>query len=342
MGELLDKYHLLQQGTLWSSNGRCKGYAVSNPGEAAKITDYVTALDGGLNPNPPQLATDTGIGIVGMLTALAKPTPTPAPSPQLIWSGDFDTGDFIQYDSVQQYVAGRASAVTTASTLGGPSAPRAGKYFAQFHVIDGEIVAVGGERCEAVKGGLNIAVGVEQYYAWSIAMPKNFPANGILGQFHSNYNYGQSNIQFFIDHGQIGAFGASSSSPRLCVGVNGGPIILNPDGSPKVMGQYVNQTYSKAFDLGLLSSWLGIGWIDIVIHVIWKDDLTGTVELWTKKSTDSDLVKQVNQVGNIATLYKDHSAYLKVGLYHTDAASIVPDGYIWYDQVRLGDSLDGL
>src|SRR6478672_996645 len=71
MGALSAAYAILTTGQLWSSVGKCKGYAVANPGEAAKITAYVAALDRGERPAPPVLATATGRGIVGMLEALA-------------------------------------------------------------------------------------------------------------------------------------------------------------------------------------------------------------------------------------------------------------------------------
>jgi hypothetical protein len=72
---LADAYALLKTGTLWSSTGRCKGYAVANPGEAAKVDAYVAALAAGQAATPPALATATGRGLVGMLAALA-PTHT--------------------------------------------------------------------------------------------------------------------------------------------------------------------------------------------------------------------------------------------------------------------------
>lgn len=69
-------YATLKSGSLWSSTGKCKGYAVSNPGEAAKIDAYVAAVAAGQFPVAPVLQTATGRGIVGMLAALA-PSPPP-------------------------------------------------------------------------------------------------------------------------------------------------------------------------------------------------------------------------------------------------------------------------
>jgi hypothetical protein len=78
MSALADAYDVLRSGTLWASTGRCKGFAVANPGEAAKIDQYVAALATGDHPAVPALTTATGKGIVGMLAALifAPPPPT--------------------------------------------------------------------------------------------------------------------------------------------------------------------------------------------------------------------------------------------------------------------------
>lgn len=77
MSALATAYARLKSGTLWSSTGKCKGYAVQNPGEAAKIDAYVAALDAGsFTAAPPVLATATGQGLVGMLAALAAQIPS--------------------------------------------------------------------------------------------------------------------------------------------------------------------------------------------------------------------------------------------------------------------------
>ncbi len=92
---LADAYAVLQSGTLWSSTGKCKGYAVANPGEAKQIDAYVAALNAHQSVQPPVLATKTGQGIVGMLAALAvvpvPPTPTPTPPSSLAASLGFHT-----------------------------------------------------------------------------------------------------------------------------------------------------------------------------------------------------------------------------------------------------------
>lgn len=82
MGALADAYAILKTGTLWSSTGRCKGYAPSDPREAAQVDSYIAALDGGQVVAPPELVTATGRGLVGMLAALATAPPSPATQQQ--------------------------------------------------------------------------------------------------------------------------------------------------------------------------------------------------------------------------------------------------------------------
>ncbi len=70
-------YALLKQGTLWSSAGKCKGYAASNPAEAAQIDSYVAGLVAGGNPIVPALATATGRGLVEIIQGGYAPSVTP-------------------------------------------------------------------------------------------------------------------------------------------------------------------------------------------------------------------------------------------------------------------------
>ena len=315
-------------GTQWdrcdSSGGACAPIAGANAATYAPVSaDAGSTLRIAVTASN---AYGSAVATSAATAAIAAPTTAGPDTANVVWNGDFDSGTFGQYDSIQQFVTGRAAIVGSAGSLGGPAAPAGGKDFFQCRVVNGDVV-YGGERCEILKGGLGISNGADQWYGWSMAMPANLPANGITGQFHSNYNYAQSNVQLFIDHGQVGAYGATSSAPRWIIGVNGGPAVPG--------GQYVSNTYSKAYDLGPLSNWRGAGWIDVVLHVKWSDTTNGTVELWLKKAGASTYTKYVSQVGNVATLYQGYQAYLKLGLYRPGASGLA-DGYIWYDQVHDG------
>jgi hypothetical protein len=307
-----------------SSGGACGAISTANG-----ATYVLTSADAGSTIRVAVTASNaygSAVAASAATPVVSSSAPTSAPSGTVLWNGDFETGNFSQYDSLQQFVTGRASVLASATGNGGPSAPRKGNNFFQCRVVNGDNV-YGGERCEALKGGLNIANGSDQYYGWSLAMPANLPANGLTGQFHGTYDYAQADVQFFIDHGQVGAFGATGSAPRWVLGVNGGPAVPG--------GQYVSNTYSRAYDLGPLSNWVGAGWIDVVMHIKWSDTTTGTVELWMKKAGTSTYTKFVSQVGNVANLYQGYTAYLKLGLNRSQSSGL-PDGYIWFDQVRSG------
>lgn len=89
LNKLNDGYtNKLKKGTLWNGAGKCKGYAVSNPGEAALIDRYVQQLVAGGNPAAPVLSTLTGQGIVeiiqgGYAPAAAQHTVTVVGTPQV-------------------------------------------------------------------------------------------------------------------------------------------------------------------------------------------------------------------------------------------------------------------
>ena len=65
---------------LWGGGGRYHSYAKSNPGEAGRLDAYVAALVAGEHVEPPQLATEFGRMIVGLIAAGAAPQPQVAVS----------------------------------------------------------------------------------------------------------------------------------------------------------------------------------------------------------------------------------------------------------------------
>jgi len=253
------------------------------------------------------------------------------------WNGDFETNSLSQYDSGTQCVPGQATVTTNASAVGGPSAARQGTYFFQSLTKSGDNIQ-NGERCEILKGGLNMVNGADQYYGWSVYIPKNLPTKGftITGQFHGTYNFNQANAMFIIDSGQIGYNGASGTSQHWDLGVNGG----STDTAICPSGQYVNTACSHLYDLGLLSNWEG-QWVNVALHIKWQDTNTGTIELWMKKTSDTGYTKYVSDVGNVSNLWQGYTAYLKLGLYRGLNTSL-PDTYVWYDNVKQGTSFDSV
>lgn len=281
------------------------------------------------------------------VTTTVTQTVTAPSGPTAVWNGDFETGDFSQYDGgLQQFAPGRSTVVSTSSSLGGPSGPRTGTKFSQYLVKSGDNV-LGGERAEALKGNLGVANGADQWYSWSFSLPSSFPvsANGqtrsiLIGQFHSDSNatfQGQANIQFGVTPNLAGAnFGHTATSPGFFVGVNGG--------DPNQNGQYLNintptgglngHPYtSYAFDLGALAPYQGGVWTDWVMHVVWSDSGTGLVDVYRRLSGESSFTKVVS-FPNCSNLYRGYSAYLKVGMNRTQSSGMA-DGYVWFDDFKL-------
>lgn len=83
VNKLRNGYDRLKQGTLWSSSGKCKGFAASNPGEASQIDRFVTDIVAGGPVTIPTLSTATGQGIIEMIVGgyLSEIEPVPVPTP---------------------------------------------------------------------------------------------------------------------------------------------------------------------------------------------------------------------------------------------------------------------
>lgn len=140
-------------------------------------------------------------------TALGTPSAPPAPPaapPQLpaLFVGDFETGDFSQWSTVQEVADDRAQ------VLGAPV--RQGSYAARFEVRDGDLVAAG-ERAEVLWGSSAIPTlreGEEHYIGWSTYFPADFPnTNGhsLFMQTHPS-GTGFPPIEMRCDNGQISIY----------------------------------------------------------------------------------------------------------------------------------------
>lgn len=301
----------------------------------------------------------TGTNNFGSTTVVSSPTavilvagsPPPPPDPggdgTAEWVGDFETGNFSQFDDSTQGL--QNAVVTDASSHGGPSSARRGTHFYQSEVHSGDNIA-GGERCEIIKGGLQAANGVEKWYSFSWALPSSFPSGNssvggtLLGQFHSNSDQpsaSQANIQIATSPNFAGVnYSHTYADPGLVVGINGG--------DPTQNGQYYNingQTNglnghpytSFAFDLGALSSYKNVGWIDWAFHIIWSDSGAGLVEVY-QRMPGAGSYSRVAQLLNCSNMYRGYSAYLKLGQNRKQSSGL-PIGYVWFDEARKGTTL---
>lgn len=163
------------------------------------------------------------------------------------WEGDFESGNLSQWDSVQQFAAGRV-------TLEHKTV-RQGRYAARFEIRPGDHWAglVGGERAEVLKG-MGETAGQESYWAWSTYFPKSFVSDPTAGfqmftQWHSSSNTNVSGVSFQV------------VKERLAVRVAGG----------------TNPLAWKPYDLGPL---IRGAWQDFVVHVRWSSGDDGVFDVW--------------------------------------------------------------
>ena len=193
------------------------------------------------------------------------------------WRGDYETGDFSQWDcGVQEKVAGRASIVT--------SPVRQGKYAARYEVRPGDTNVAGsgnGERTEALSCR-SPQDGEEQWWGWSTMFASDFSASkSTWNSFTQWHNSGTSGgtLGFVVVGKELRfqSFGGNPSSPafRSC--------------------KIADRTNGK--------------WYDFVFHVKWSSSANvGFAEVWVNGT-------KVVELMNTPTLYTGQGVYPKQGYY---------------------------
>ena len=196
------------------------------------------------------LTVDRGIGIAVIVIVLVISAVATSGSAGVGWRGDYETGNFSQWDGgVQEKVDGRATIVT--------SPVRQGKYAARYEVRPGDNNVAGsgnGERTEAlVLRGTRGREGDEQWYAWSTMFAPDFSASNsdwnIFTQWHNSGTTG-GRVEFYINGNTLG-FTTHGGDPA------------NPA--------------ARAWDIGSKSN--GV-WYDFIFHVKWSTSNAGFVEVW--------------------------------------------------------------
>ncbi|MCF6406009.1 polysaccharide lyase [Chitinophaga filiformis] len=210
-----------------------------------------------------------------LASALTSPVPVIA---------DWETGDASQWRGIitadpAQFYVGISSVVPV----------RQGTYAARFIVRPNDTIAgISGERCEAdmsLEGKNNYTletVGDEYYYGWSTYFPTTWtnPKNfGVFMQFHHN-NYINPPISFNAHNDTIG------------VNIWTGHVTVNTSGKLNFMyKQYhiLRNTLSKGL------------WNDFIVHVKFRPDWQGIVEVWHRLQGQAEFSK-VLSVDSIPTM----------------------------------------
>lgn len=229
--------------------------------------------------------------------------------------GDFETGDYSQWSSIQAAdVGAQFNAVT--------SPVREGTYAAKFTVRNGDIVS-SGERCEVLHFP-QIHDGEEFFYGWSTYFPSGFvdtlPGTQfkIIQQFHDNLSVGPPNFSLRVKNG---AFEFRRNTGTVDVAGVGTSV------STDTFGAFSTQV-----------------WHDWIIQIVWRTASTGLVRVYHKLQSEASYTL-VHETGTIPTLQSpgagvaSSTCYTKLGLYR----NIFPDTYtddLYHDGFRIGRSFD--
>jgi hypothetical protein len=161
---------------------------------------------------------------------------------EVIWRGDFETGDITQWTKPQEVSPDRLQVVD--------SPARQGKHALRVEVRQGDnpIQGASGNRAELVWSPVE-QEGNDRYYGWSTLWPAEYPSDDAW--------------QVFTQWHQTGDTG----SPPLVLYVKGEQMVLHIGGDP---GETV---WTHPLERGK--------WHDFILHAKWSSDPgVGYVELW--------------------------------------------------------------
>jgi hypothetical protein len=133
--------------------------------------------------------------LVALITALSVTKPAHG---TVLWKGDFQTGDFSQWGTLQEAATNRLQIVTN------PAAP--GERYAMQVTVDSGDVVSNGARAEATYEGANPAEGDSRYYHWQTYFPADFVAADywqIFTQWHQYISGGSPPLAIMVWGNQI-------------------------------------------------------------------------------------------------------------------------------------------
>lgn len=212
-----------------------------------------------------------------------------AVGPRQLFVGDFETGDFRQWDVCQSKLTnGSCTAVGRGNRAMGivdGAEARQGGHAARFTVRPGDVPDFGGgERSEVQSSapGALVHEGDERWYEWSVRYPQDMP--DVRGRY-------------FV----ILQWHSSSGSPPLAVDLSRGSVDIGGDGVRSAPRRTIGPIRRGE-------------WVDYVLHVKFsRKSGTGFVEAWENG-------RQTVQRTKRATMVDDEN-YLKQGIYRSSNSS---------------------
>jgi hypothetical protein len=249
----------------------------------------------------PTTTTDPSTTTVPPTTTTVPPTTTTPPitvGSRLMFSGDYETGDFTQW-GVCQSVAMNGNCAQLGQgdrsmAIVQGSAARQGQYAARFEVRPGDVPSFGGgERAEVQSNAAGALVheGDERWYQWSVQYPADMP--DVVGRY-------------FI----IMQWHSAAGSPPLAIDLSRGTVDIGGDGVLTAPRRTIGPIRRGE-------------WVDYVLHVKFsrKAD-AGFVEAWENGQQTVPRTARATMV--------DRENYLKQGIYRpsqsTTVVSLTLDG----------------
>lgn len=234
-------------------------------------------------------------------TTASAPPPTPtaptstttaAPDAPLVWTGDYETGDFSQYEQVLSNGRDTSASIVTSPTT-------EGRYAARFTLgpdtVDGYSRIEAHQPDRTKSGG---RTGSESWYAFAEYIPS---ATGFAA--HAEFNHLVQWHPTELPDGS-GCTGSSltvngrATPPHLILRIKGGQVLTETGGC--------DTATDVSFDLGVVPRDV---WLAFVLHVKWSPDPSvGFVELTLNGKT-------VVPFQHLSTQLSQTNTYFREGLY---------------------------
>ena len=184
------------------------------------------------------------VTVAGRAPPPAAPAPAVRPRGDLVFNGDFETGDLTQWDEdrTQSVGSDRLRVVT--------DPVRQGRYALRVEVREGDDpIGSGNPRAELLRKSQRDPEGSVRYYAWSTLVSSEYPV--------------EESWQVFLQFKQ-----EASGSPPVQFGAGGGDIGFSVDGG-EVEGWHGPLVTDRWYDFVLGAKWSpdpSVGWLELWVN----------------------------------------------------------------------------
>jgi hypothetical protein len=253
--------------------------------------------------------------------------PTASDPGGLVWKADFETGNLSQWEGVQQFAPGRASAVSSPS--------KQGMYSGRFEVRAGEFLKADAPTRNRTEAVLSVAnnrhnphEGSDWWYGWWFYLPASTPLP----------HQGTTEYMSMMQHITTAPVGSPDWDIVGILEFRDNKASGDP-GSGHVELSYTGSAGSPPFPGAFWTKDQAAvtrdTWHRIVLHKKWSSDPSvGFVEIWYDGAQQT-MMNGSTRVHH-ANLRPGYSAYMKQGIYRSDR--IGGNAVMYLDDVRIGTS----